>query len=361
MDLPLSDSIHIRPYVSEDASSVSEFMVRCFMKDLPYENRSHSPDYYAWRYRSNYCGQPVVYVAEAEKRIVGLMAVVPKLLWLDGNEVLGAESGDTFMDPSFKGKNIFMKLASRVFDDCRQANFQVIYGAPNPVSYDVVVKLFGYEELFQYRSWIRPLNFTGIIRSRLKIPVIPVLAGKTIEWLYGIPNRFYHKKSDFDMIELKEADPQIDAVWRKYRSDISYSVVKNRQYVNWRYFQSPEDFRVFLLFKNGSPEGYVVFKLISLAGLICGHIVDLFCPEYAQNPVLWTHILRTARVLKADFVNTWIALHRHSFRPMKKTGFIQRRKPFWLVMRGEHQSVSSFKGIKDVSNWCFSQADTDNI
>ncbi|MBN2102751.1 GNAT family N-acetyltransferase [bacterium] len=352
----------IRRYKKGDAPKISEFINRCFIRHINYEIRSHAPDYYAWKYSSNPWGSPVVWVAEASDKIVGLMSVVPKQLWIDGEAWYCGESGDTFMDPDAKGKNVFLNIADHVFHDCHRAGMQMIYGTPNPVSYDIVTKLFGYEELFHYRSLVRPLRFGSLIRMKFNIPWISGLLG----WqLNGMHKGVYWPRAcnvRFNLESVQKPDERFDALWASMRSRIACSLVKNRSYIQWRFIDSPENFHVKLIKREDKPVGYVVFKYTPLQNVMCGHVADLTIPvNDTEWPGLWDCLLTELKSQNADLVNTWMVLDPHGTQKLRRFGFIMRKKPFWIVMRGEHKNVNSYPDIRDPLKWMFSQADTDNI
>ncbi|MBN1779931.1 GNAT family N-acetyltransferase [bacterium] len=352
----------IRRYNDADAGRISEFMHRCFVRNAAFEIRAHSPEYYAWKYSENPWGRPVVWIAEEEDRIAGLMAVVPKSMRIDGRTLLVGESGDTFMDPDAKGKNVFLEMASRVFDDCRHEGFQLIYGTPNPVSYDVVTKLFGYTELFGYRSLIRPLRFEPLIRSRVRSRII----SKLVSWPVGMfhQNAYWPriKHSAYSIEPVEKPDQRLDQIWERLSGTVRCSLVKDRTYVQWRFFDSPESFRVNLIKKGDEAVGYTALKLTPLPGLVCGHIADLtLAAEEKGTPGLWNCLLSELKKLKADFVNTWMLPDHAQTDSMKRFGFITRKKPFWIVMRDMHQTVNGNPAVREPESWMFSQADTDNI
>jgi len=352
----------IRRYQKRDAPKISDFIHRCFIRYADYEIRSHTSDYYAWKYAPNPWGKPIVWVAEMSNQIVGLMAVVPKLLWINGETWFCGESGDTFMDPAAKGKNVFLDIANHVFDDCHQSGIQMIYGTPNRVSYDIVTKLFGYEELFSYRSMVRPLRFGPLIRLKLNVPWISSIMGKLTDDLHGCIYWPKARSVHFSLESVQEPDERIEALWTSMKVRIDCSVVKNRSYIQWRFIDCPEDFRVMMVKRENKPIGYAVFKYTNIHNLLCGHVADLTVSvDDNEWPALWNCLLTELKFQKADLVNTWMVLDSPRTRIMKRLGFIMRKKPFWIVMRDEQKEVNQYPDIKDPLKWMFSQADTDNI
>ena len=354
--------MNIRRYRTNDAPKISAFMRRCFVPKTPYETRAHSPEYYAWKYEPNPWGEPVVWVVEQEDRIAGLMAVVPKQLWINNELWYCGESGDTFMDPEAKGGNVFLDMADRVFSDCRRAEMQIIYGTPNRVSYDVVTQLFGYRELFTYRSLIRPLRFGPLIRTQLKNTLISNVLGWPVSLMH---QGMYWPKSrgiQYRLEPVTKGDERLNAVWASMRHEVTCSLAKDRDYVLWRFINNPEDFHVMLVYRENEPVGYVVFKLTRMPGLLCGHVADLTVPARdADAPALWSVLFTELKKRQADFVNTWMIMEQTRTQRMKQFGFLTRKKPFWIVMREQARKLEDYPNLSDTSKWLFSQADTDNI
>jgi hypothetical protein len=351
----------IRRYQAGDEFKVSDFMYRCFVRDTDHEVRSHAADYYAWKYGKNPWGNPVVWVAEEDGLFSGIMAVVPKRIWIQGKSLLCGESGDTFMDR--KGKNVFLEMAYNVFKDCHDKGLQLIYGSPNRVSYPLFTRVFEYKELFLYHSLIRPMHMDQLIRARFGADTVLGFFGKPLDALYQ--KLFWPNvgSNPYSLEDISESDGRFDAIWMSLCSRSLCSVIKDSRYIQWRYFDCPEDFQVGIIHLDKKPVGYVVFKLTRMHDVLCGHIADLTISPVTRPAIrkLWACLLHSLRAMKVDVVNTW-TISAHPFIPfMKRFGFIMRKKPFWMIMRGENQALSGLEDLKKAGNWMFSQADTDNI
>ena len=57
--------------------------------------------------------------------------VLPCFMQLGGKQFLAAQSGDTMTHPGHRHKGLFVALANRTYELCRQKGIQLIYGFPN--------------------------------------------------------------------------------------------------------------------------------------------------------------------------------------------------------------------------------------
>lgn len=353
----------IRSYTAEDSSKISQFMKQNFVKDIPFRARSSDAEYYRWKYGENCAGKPIVRVAEENGEIVGLMCAVPRLLWVNEKVYFGAESGDTFIHPDYRGKHLFLDIAREVFQACQEAGMAFICGVPNPASFPVMTGIFDYKVLFEYRSMVRPLRFTSIIRKKIRSRVLSAIVGTPVSLAFGLLFSVPFCRGRITFERLTALDDRMDAIWEKNKKGYTFSFVKNRAYLDWRFMKNPEAFDVYVVHERQEPVGYVVIKMTNMLGFRFALIADLLLPQ--GNRRLLIRCLRGLEIMcrrqAADFLAHWAMLESRTYAILKRMGFFVRKKKFWYILRDEEGVLSRLGDLSDRRRWTFSQADSDNV
>ena len=355
--------MRIRHYKPSDSTKLSEFMKHYFLEDQAFSARSHEPDYYVWKYGMNYCGKSIVWIAEDNSQIVGIFGVVPRFMWIDGNEYLSGERVDAFIRPDYHGKGLFKQLVARVFADCDKAGIVFLFGSPNKNTCPIWVKKYDFRIIFEYRSLVRPLHFNSIVFHRIPNKIVSVLIGTPLSVIYGLLFRGGFRNGSITLEKITRPDGRLDEVWEENRNRYVFSLVKTRDYLNYRYMANPEGYDFYLVKKSRRLIGYVVIKLNEIKGLTFAHIVDLAIPPDSHKDFDHTIycIVQLMQRRKVDFISSWAIPKSPVFRMYRKYGFVPRRKKFWFVMKSCKDGIPLPNSIDDVNLWVFSQGDTDNI
>ncbi|MDQ2803819.1 MAG: GNAT family N-acetyltransferase [Pseudomonadota bacterium] len=126
-------SISMRRFEERDLQGVHLLGRRCFSKD-----QQMAGD--AWRFTDTPAGVVPGMVAVDGDRIVASYTAWPATLYIGGEIVQGAQSRDTMTDPDYRGRGLFVKLASACYEMMQGLGYEVLYGFPNEQSYPGFVR-----------------------------------------------------------------------------------------------------------------------------------------------------------------------------------------------------------------------------
>lgn len=102
-------------------------------------------EYLAWLYAANPCGRVVGFDAWEGDILIGHYACIPCNLSLARANVLGLLSLNTATHPSFQGKGIFTKLASRTYEAGANKGYECVFGVANANSTPGFVRKLGFD------------------------------------------------------------------------------------------------------------------------------------------------------------------------------------------------------------------------
>ena len=84
---------------------------------------------FLWEFHDCPFGNSIYVIAEDDGKIIGTNCVILiDLICADKQIVKSGKSEDTLVDPEYRGQKIFYKIYEFLFEKCREANIQVIWG-----------------------------------------------------------------------------------------------------------------------------------------------------------------------------------------------------------------------------------------
>lgn len=119
-------------------TSIQELFLDAFGKHL-------SESLWNWAYQQNPFGSPKVSLAFLKDKLVGHYAVIPMNLSLEDKHIKGYLSMTTMVSTECRGKQLFRKLAERVYDRIADDKEPaIVFGFPNDQSAPGFIKRLGW-------------------------------------------------------------------------------------------------------------------------------------------------------------------------------------------------------------------------
>lgn len=195
----------------------------------------------------------------------------------------------------------------------------------------------------------------------------------SISWLSGIASLgwnglmiFYrrgHKDKSLQIEELSSFDERFDEFWEKTAPDYDGIMVRDRAFLNWRFFQCPvKQYSVYALTGNGVLQGYVVTDIAEKGGLKFGSITDLFVARgdlksfdtllaFAKQHLLeqQVDVIAMMKIVAAQWINN----------SLKKHGFLFRKPHLKMVVGAKHENMMAASYKSDKAWITFAESDND--
>jgi hypothetical protein len=222
---------------------------------------------------------------ESKNRIVGHNSGTPVRILLHGKPVAAIHENETITAPSYRRQGILTGIAAECYQSWNEAGYRIIYGLPWG-SYGGRLQALGWKPLLPMiwmRRWVLPERALAR-RLKLSAPIREAVAAAR-PWSRLVPDPLGQADSNgretIRVRELAEAEPIIDRLWESTAHDWEHMVVRDREWLQWRYFESPDfRYRVFLAERGTRPAGYLVLNTQRLPNAASrGWIADLFGPR----------------------------------------------------------------------------------
>jgi GNAT superfamily N-acetyltransferase len=226
-----------------------------------------SDEEFAWWFERNPAGEGIVSVAVDGGEVVGVAAMSFFRTTLHGEVTRLAIPVNVATDPRYRGQGVFTTLERENERAAAGTGAPLTVTFPNAASYPIFVHRLGWVDLPRLRLWARPLRTRGVARYLLGRPGergglrAPDPSPRSVRRFEVRPvERF---GDDFDDLGARSA--------RGYGSHF----VRDAEYFNWRYLDSPRDYRCFGVYRDGGLSGVAVVGHTFKHGVSAGFLADL--------------------------------------------------------------------------------------
>ena len=330
--------------------------------------KSESLKHWTWEYKKNPINRMEILVALKDNKIIGHYAVNPMKMKIGNKFYLVALSLDTMTHNNFRGRNIFPKLASNLYNELGKTGIPITYGFPNSMSINGFIKKLNWFNISEVPIYIRPLNFRSIVYKFINKKYLSIILGFFLNYLYNISFKTKKISKTIKIEKLNTFSEDFDNLWEKVKSEISIGLVRNKIYLNWRYFQKPEEnYQVFALKQNEHLRGYIVLKIEARFGLKIVLIMDVLTDP--SNLLYQNSLIKFAihyfNKKKADIISIVMFSHSRYYYSLRKFRFIKTPKRFFpeeihFGCRLNNKDIAK-NFIKDSKNWYITWGDTDVV
>jgi len=271
--------------------------------------RSVSQEYYEWKVYKNPVMAGNIHLELKDGYIVGSAVVMPRKVAILDEVVLAAETADAFTKPEYRGQGINTKILGIAIDQAIRNGMHLIYGPPNEANYGTHIRL-GYKPC-EYINWAYLMKDLNPIWIATKLIVKIILRRQTKKSVRHLKHlcmmlkdqrqfQEFGKDKKYNNFAIERIDRfhrEVNPFWGNPR--YSFFVLRDKQYLNWRYFDHPDPFIVLAAVNEGSYLGYMVMKLSNdkQTGILCDFVsVD------DRLDVFFTLVVESEKVLKQNGV-----------------------------------------------------------
>lgn len=293
----------IRPYQNGDEQGVLDLWRNSFGRDL-------DCSLWRWKYLFNPWGRQIMLCLIEEKEAVVMFAGLPyKARYMD-QECTVTHAVDNMSHPAYRGsisgkKGLFVQTAEvffRKFAGPDRSAF--VYGLPGERHFRLGSLLLGYRQLQG-----------GIAYMEAETNA-----------LVGKPKLFSGR------IETVHAGHAVlDRLVRKLRSQYPFAVVRDGNFMHWRFAQHPlYNYEIWLhsSFWGKSPKGYAVLRVQQDQAVI----VDMLLDNHKKTANdFWTRLAWQLKDRGIKKLKTWLPGNHFQAGLLKDCGFAEQREPLGIV------------------------------
>lgn len=353
----------MREYRDGDEESIRELYHLVFGEEI-------SAQHWAWRYKQNPSGQPVIALAESSQGIVGQYALTPLRMKVEDKICLGSLSLHTMVHSDYRGQGMFTTLARKAYELAAERGIHFIYGFPNEDSHHGFITHLDWVDLYDgIPLWVKPLDWETVIKKRLvDNKLLTSLLGKTSRVAMKLVCRSRKGTPVCSVRELATFDERFDSLWDEASRDYNILAVRDKIYLSWRYEEKPsENYTVFIAESGEKLLGFIVVKCMERFGLQSGFIMDMVVipEELRVSTDLVSAAVNYCEMKRMDMVGCLMLPGVSFSRTLKQAGFVSLPKR--LLPQGMYLGVCNFTSqypttyLADPGNWFITWGDHDDM
>jgi GNAT superfamily N-acetyltransferase len=305
-----------RPYEDRDLEGVLD-LLRAALGETPILKRT--PALFAWKHLDNPFGRSILMVAEADKRIVGLRALMRWELDHPRGRLRCVRAVDTATHPDYQRRGIFRMLTEHAVASAQADGIDLIFNTPNPQSGAGYLSM-GWNEVDHIGVMARPMY--GLLRRRPP----PV----------GAPD-----PAEFTDVPVLTAEPIVAT-----RTSARLRTPRTADYLKWRFTDHPT--ARYVLYSSGADA--VIVRPNIRKGRRELVVSDIFGPAPDKLLRPWL------RKCGADYAAGWFSKDSPERRAAVRAGLlpVPRMQSLRLIARPLRSLPID---VFDLNNWDFAMSD----
>ncbi len=318
--------------------------------------------WWQWLYQANPMGTGVICVAEHDGRIVGHAAEIPLALKVGGENVLAGLGIDAMTHPEYRRQGMYLAVVRtrRALGEAR--GIRATFAFPNEFSYPGQTADLGAFDIATMHKVIRPLNWRNAAMAQTGnrlVAAISSVAGVLLDAMFFVPGKARPSKG-LKIAPVSAFDQRHDDLWAKASSQYPVLVVRNRDYLNWRYAAVPDvDYLICVAEREEEIAGYLVVSRQRLDRARVGVILDVFAESDQAAQSLVADAMARCRQERLDLLYAARVAGTSLARTYRRNGFLHA--PFLKPIRVTGRSVSpDIAGqLRNPKNWFLQIGDSD--
>ncbi len=325
------------------------------------ENRKRKKDFnrYDWLYLNNPFGQAKAWLAVCDQTgdIAGVTAVFPRLMDVEGKEIMCWNCGDFSINKKFRTLGAAVKLRSEATKNVNKGVIPFLYAHPNDRMKAVHLRV-GHTCLGEMVRYARVLQVDSYVGKTLRGTWIAKSLGWGLNAGFALKTGGYRKNKDYSS-ELHQSFPAsapFTELMEKVKSHYAVLGHRNAEYLKWRFWDNPElDASILLLYRQGELVGYVIFTCQDEVM----NVKDILC--LAEEPVmneLFNRLTEQGRALNLQSITASLFETNPIIPILQKHGYSKRPERS-SVMVHVGKDVLNGGYLKDKTHWYMTVGDRD--
>jgi GNAT superfamily N-acetyltransferase len=288
---------------------------------------------FAWWFDRNPAGEGIVSLAVDEGEVVGVAAMSFFKTRLEGVETRLAIPVNVATDARYRGRGVFSTLQERNEGAAAESGSPLTVTFPNAKSYPIFVRRLGWIDLPRLRLWARPLRAAGVVRYALGRP------GE--RGGMRAPDPAPRASHGLEVRPIERFGAETDELGERAAAGYGSHFTRDAEYFNWRYLDSPRDYRCFGAYRGEELRGVVVVGHTFKHGVSAGFVADLVtAPD--DTRALQALVPRAAAEVKggADALVLLPPRSRAQRRALARAGFAPTNKKLRFIGKPLHDGVT---------------------
>ena len=289
-----------------------------------------------------------------------------------GRTVKGGIQSASATDSNFRRKGISSGIGEKLYQDVAKDHCKIVYAFSNKQNIDLNVRKLGFTRMNSFPISVKPVNFFLLIARFSRGYSLPKSIASKINKIFQSVEKVigqYKTNLSFKLVESKKIPDGAGELWKSCFMSNKLSIIRNRQYLNWRYIKRPFfKYKINAVYsKKNELIAYFITHLKKKFGLKILFVMELVIRKDSQN--VCRHIIssldRLANDYCADAVSMFLQRNNPNYRLFLRSGFIpvpQALFPQDIFFSAKSLSQKIHDNyVTDTNNWYLSWGDLDVV
>ena len=308
-----------------------------------------SDEEFTWWFDRNPGGEGIVSLAVDANEVVGVAAMSFFRTRLNGVETRLAIPVNVATDARYRGQGVFSTLEQENETAAAESGSPLTVTFPNAKSYPIFVRRLGWIDLPRLRLWARPLRVAGVVRY--------VIGRPGEHGGMRAPDATPHRLHGLEVRPMERFGPDMDELGQRAAAGYGSHFSRDAAYFNWRYLDSPRDYRCFGAYRGDELSGVAVVGHTFKHGVSAGFLADLVsAPDDAT--AVRALVARAVAEVKGDADALVLLPPRAAAqrRALGRAGFAPTNKKLRFIGKALHDGV---RIDESADAWHFTLGDFD--
>jgi len=318
-----------------------------------------------WMYKANPAGNGWIWLAEDKGRIVGQYAIVPVKMKVGTKIILAAQSVDTMTHPDYRRQKMFETLAQKVYEDAAADDVFLIYGFPNQFSHPGVINRLSWFDVSNMQIMLKSLNWRNAVKLRVRNRLLQIALAIGADLVFDELFWRAQKPPIIEGLNINQVtafDERFDEFWNRICNQSQIMVVRNRDYLNWRYSTPDANYSIFTAEKDHRICGYIVLQHNIQEGMKISTVFDLMATPEEIMHCLISRAIEESRQKGIDIIIYSSITNKAYHRILRRNGFMSLpfKKGSYFTVYSSSSSISK-EFLSNSQNWLVQTGDSDAI
>ncbi len=357
------NQVVVRDYENRDFDQVTDLFKNVFKGRVGNDFLVDRLDeYFEWAYERNPDSQIIHtsrWVAEEGGQIVGFICGMPVAIKV-GSQYLGAAWAQNVMvHPDHQGKGLGTMLLTLPQEEAPDLALAL---GMSEVSHKLLLRLGWYDVDADYmmRYVLRKRGVLWLLLDRIRrrdwmSALAAVYALVTVHGLHHGMRKML--SNDVSIKRVLSLDDRFDRLWEIAAETIPILVVRNREYLTWRYNRSLNHFAIFSAEDcTGRLLGYIALRERGQNGIIADFLVAPMDSRVQKK--LLISAIDYFRAKNLDGILCLMPTGKAAATVLRQVGFLKTEQRLWLMFKPKSRDLS-VAFLRDPQNWFVSMGDND--
>jgi hypothetical protein len=288
---------------------------------------------------------------------------VPVRLKVGGQIILSSWGTDAMTHPDYRRLGLFNNISKELFANAARIGINTSSGIPNRYSHPGLVKKFGWFDVSPMNEKVKALNWKNTVmlktNNRLLAGLLTILISPVFEKIL-LRTRKMPTADRITITRITSFDERFDKLWSMVSGQYQIMVVRNSEYLNWRFRTPDKQYLIFAAEKDDEIQGYLVLRIKTVKNAKAGVIFDMVTQSEDIMQYLVAEAVNVSYQAGADLIIYSSIADRSYYRVLREKGFISlpfSKGIYFSVYSGTSRISKAF--LQDPKNWFVQTGDSD--